>query len=214
MSVEKADPFDVESTPSPPHAPSPRPLAEEPLAVVDRLLADEASHLGDDQVWEFYAQIGDEVALEQGALTLEGRFTAHLGGELRLDLLASGSSGPLAVEGTVAHVGAGWLMLTSERSEFVINIDSVVSATTSSGDSLSTAVSESTRKASWTSLLRRCAQSNRWIVVHRRVGSAISGRVVLAARDHFDVAVTSSVNQMQVTTSTLPISNVIAIELR
>ncbi len=212
--MDKNDPFDSAPTPSPPHAPRPRPLAEEPLAVVDRLIADEASALGDEQVWEFYAQLEDEIALEQGSVTLANRLATCLGGEYALELITCGSSAPSIIEGVLAQVGNGWITLITRQCEFVINIDSVASVMATSDGSLPIGVAGAPRNATWASLLRRCAESKRPIVVHYRAGSPLSGRVVLAARDHFDIAVTSSVSQSQTVIRTVAISSVIAIDMR
>ena len=46
-----------------PHAPASRRVQEDPIAVVERLLADESSQVRGDEEWDFYAQIEDEVAV-------------------------------------------------------------------------------------------------------------------------------------------------------
>ena len=91
-----------------PHAPASRRVQEDPIAVVERLLADESSQVRGDEEWDFYAQIEDEVAVTQARLTWVDRLSAAQGRQVALEIGLGNSSGTNTVSGELKDVGEGW----------------------------------------------------------------------------------------------------------
>lgn len=63
----------------PPHAAPRRRLAEDPLEVVERLLADQASELDNDERWQTYGEIDDHLAQQRAQLSLASRLAKAVG---------------------------------------------------------------------------------------------------------------------------------------
>lgn len=200
--------------PQPPHAPGRRETPEEPLSFVDRLLADEESKLVDEENWELYSQLEAQRTVSDGSLTFEARIRAHLGRSLAIELPTTESGEPFHLSGTVVDVGDGWVLLQSDSREFIVNTGAICSLGSVSGDALLANAEQASGASGWAAVLRRCGRNPGPVVVSRRTGSALVGRIVLAASDHFDIAVESASPGSLSRQRSIPIANVVTIELR
>lgn len=183
---------DAEHAPPPaPNAPKMRSLADEPLDVVDRIAADRASEMGDEENWEHYAQIADEIAVHRRGLTLLDRLAASEGIGLGIDVSTAGGSEQWDVAGTLVEVGDGWCRMRVGTRDVVVNVDAIVSVATDRGGLLEPTVASS-RRTSWASVFRGFENAGTLVIVRRRLGPPLVGRVVFVGGDHFDLDLAAS----------------------
>lgn len=173
--------------PVPPNAPRRRALAQEPLEVLDRLVADHASALLDDESAEHFAQVADEIAVTRGSLTLAGRLQAAVGGDVRIDVEMSASAQSWSVSGQLVEVGEKWCHVREGTRNVVINLELVASVAIPES-ALPESMAPGARTATWASLMRRFESVGTVVTVHLRSSLTRVGRVVLAGQDHFDLS--------------------------
>ena len=192
-----------------PHAPASRRVQVDPIAVVERLLADESSQVRGDEEWDFYAQIEDEVAVTQARLTWVDRLSAAQGRQIALEIGLGNSSGTNTVSGELKDVGEGWCAIGIDHQTVIVNsfwIQSIASSTT---QPLPTGQSRGGSRRTWSSALRQLGSLGRPVVVHRTLGHPIEVEIVLAASDYFDGRVSHGGSPQHVVS--IPYSSVIRV---
>lgn len=176
--------------PRPPHSPTPRRTPEEPLTVLERVVADESSHVTDEETWDLYSQLEDEAAVAHTQWTLDARLAALEGGHVRFELPESGSRDVFTLSGRIREVGQGWCVVAAQNRRVIVNTSfiSSVAVTSERQRTLTPPGGGAQRLGSWASVLRNSGASGRPLVIHRVVGSAIAGSLLCAAKDHVDIA--------------------------
>ncbi len=205
---------------TPPNAPPSRHLAEAPLDSVDRLIADRASQLGDEPIWEHYSQIADEIALSRARWTLTSRLLAYENRVVQIEVMGDRQSETRTLTGTLAEVGDGWCRLTVRARDIVVAI-AAIQLVAGPRDRTDAAVTEPpNRLSSWACELRRVEQAGFVVSVERHGGPALIGRVVLAAKDHLDLALLSNSDDARHLDAgdpqivTIPVSAICVVERR
>jgi hypothetical protein len=171
---------------SPPHAPPARMRPEDPLAAAERLLADSASELTDDQNWDTFAEIDDGRQRAQGLLTLLDRLAQNVDRHIQVRV---GGQGELGVDagGRLVEVGDGWIELADQGVTRLVNVAAIISVVGLSRQM--TGRDTVTRRRSLPSVLRQLAVSSRTMPISllRCDGRLISAEIVRVASDHVDI---------------------------
>lgn len=176
------------SAPAAPNAPRSRELPQEPLDLVDRLVADQASQLLDDENAEHFAQVADELALRRGSVSFVDRLGTALGCHVCLFIDGPDVLTQQTLRGELVEVGDGWCRIHNNARQALVNLDAIRSVEINGG-ALPEPGPSKPRLASWASVLREFESTGAVVVVHGRLGAPKTGRVVFAGSDHFDLRV-------------------------
>lgn len=138
---------------------------------------------------------------------------------VQIDVASDRQAQSRTLTGTVAEVGDGWCRLSASARDTVVAI-AAIQLLVGPRDRPDEAVTEPLKRlSSWASALRRAEQAGCVVSVERNGGPALIGLVVLAAKDHLDLALlVSSDNAMPADTGgpqivTIPVSAICSIEI-
>jgi hypothetical protein len=170
---------------TPPHAAPVRQRPEDPLVAAERMMADAASELTDEQSWDIYAEIDDERQRAIGSRSLIDRLVAHIGRTFEVRL-STPDRAALDVGGTLVEVGQGWIELADAGITRVVNVSAIVCVKGLTAD-----VSQQTStvpRRSWPSLLRQLSlRSNASpILLLGKDGLVVSVFIASVGSDHVD----------------------------
>lgn len=188
--------------PKPPNAPPTRRAVGDPLDVVERLVADQASQLSDDETWERYSQVADEVALTHAQWTLIARLDPQIGRVVQVAVPGQPIGARRTLVGTLKDIGDGWGLIVDHPRVVLVNL-ALADFWSWPRDGVAPEIGppevgdRSRRLASWSTALRRLQSANGEVRVVVRSGPPLDGRIVLAGKDHFDLAVTSLAENQQ-----------------
>lgn len=180
-----------------PHAPPSRSLPESPDDVASRLIADVSSEVEDDQVWEHYAQVLDQVRVHLGSATLSGRLAVHRGAvcQVVIDAVNGGNSG-LGLRAKIIDCDSNWLQLRQDADEAVgfghwrpnwmVKLGAIESITGLSW-TVDSSPDDPDAASLWLRQLRHVQDRGETVVVHRRRRHPMVGTIEGVAADHVDL---------------------------
>lgn len=129
------------------------------------------------------AEVADTIQVEFGRSALCDRLRAHSGRELTIRV-----TGMDAISGSLDVVEGEWLRMTAPGLAHYVAIDKIE---TVEGLGEAPEVPPGLPPRGWTQLLRQFADAGRAITVATVTGGRVSGRVVRAGRDHFDIGLSN-----------------------
>lgn len=178
---------DQQSETPPPHAAPTRIRHEDPLVAAERLLADSASELTDEQSWDTYAQIDEERQQARSSISLVDRLAANLRRSIQVRVSAP-TQKAFDVRGELVEVGDGWIRLGEHGTTHIVSISAIVSV---AGLAMGSATANSARAArrGWSSLLREIALESTVIPVKllRCDGASMSVAIVSVGGDYIEI---------------------------
>lgn len=177
---ESSDGFTPQA--QPPHAAPRRQLPEDPVAVVERLIADQASELTNEQRWDTYNEIDDHLSAQQAKLTLSERLAASRGREIQVWLESEFEGGQ--ANGQLLDTGEGWCRLAHRSGSIVINVDAVVQWVNLAAGQVS---EQKVTNQSWSSIIRSLSSQARPYTIWTRSGRILSGTLQAACHDHLEI---------------------------
>lgn len=165
----------------PPHAAPRRQLVEDPLATVERLIADQVSGLTNEQRWDTYGEIDDHVATEQAKTSMLDRLSASCGHEIAVWLDSDFGNGQ-AITGELLEVGTGWCQLAQPSGAIVINTDGMVQLRNLAAGKIASPAARS-----WASIIRALAVPAHVLTIWTRSGRVLNGTLNAAYLDHLEL---------------------------
>ncbi len=186
----KRDSPDVSSDQRPPHSAPARHQPESPLIAAERMLADAASELVDDQYWDTYAQIDDERQRFAGSLGLTDRLAGSLGRTITARIgLPSGET--FDVTGPIEEVGHGWLEIAQDGVTHIVSLERIISIV--GLDQAMPPGEETGVRREWRARLRGLAGASSAVPVTllRVDGVRLAVSIAVVGRDYVDVQVLS-----------------------
>jgi hypothetical protein len=184
------DPDQQSATP-PPHAAPARIRHENPLSAAERLLADSASELTDEQNWDTYAQIDEERQQARGSIALLDRLAANHRRSIQVRVSVA-TQKAFDVRGELLEVGDGWIRLVERGTAHVVRISAIVSISglaVGVADPGAAANPSRAARRSWSSLLREIARESTVIPVRilRCDGVSLSVAIVSIGGDYIEI---------------------------
>ena len=132
------------------------------------------------------AELAQRGAAEYAEVTLEARLHASVGRELALTVAGVG-----LLEGTLARVASGWLLLeaaTTPAREWLVVTAAVRAVTGASGRAVSVAARPVTTRLGLRSALRGLAEGRSEVLVHDQHGAITRGRIDRVGADFVELA--------------------------
>lgn len=156
-----------------------------------------------EQVATLAAEVADTIKVEFGRTTLSDRLRAHCGREVTLHV-----TGIDAITGLLDVVEGEWLRITALRRVHYVALDKI-EAVEGLGEVPDAVPGLPPR--GWTHLLRQFVDTGRPLTVASVTGGRVSGRVIRAGRDHFDIGRSDHCRDNGERRHTLATANVAAI---
>lgn len=150
------------------------------------------------------AEVADLSQVEYSRVTLAMRVHASLGRVVRLRL-----HGGLVVRGRVARVGADWLLVSDDSSEWVVSSAGIVTAEGLAARADNEETWSVTDRLSLRSALRRLSGSGEGCTVHLRDAGTAQGRVGRVGADFFELHRHVGAEQ---TTQVVPLASAVAFQ--
>lgn len=157
------------------------------------------------------AEVAELARSEYAAVDLAGRLAASTGVDVELVVETVG-----VVRGRLARMGSGWCLVVAEGPgpgapavEWVVNSDFVVSARGLTDRVRPAELRAVTTRLALPSVLRRTAEARRSVILARRDGERLSGRLGRVGADFVEVAVDSVAAQRRL--EVVPIAAVVAV---
>lgn len=129
------------------------------------------------------AEVGELSRVEYAEVTLAARVHGSLGRRVRIELL-----GGRLVAGALERAGSDW-MLVRDRTDasWLVSLEAIAGAGGLTGRAIVEEARGLTARLSLRSALRRVADDQREVVVHRRDGSTVDGVLGRVGRDFVEV---------------------------
>ena len=144
------------------------------------------------------AELADRSRSEYATVTLASRLMASVGSPVSLDV-----AGGTRVEGELRRVGAGWVLLSGDTSEWVVPIDAVTGVLGASERSVPEVAWSPLARLGLGSALRRLADAAEPVVLHGRDGRLWRVRLHRVGQDFVEVVPADGTRQRLVPYATV-----------